>query len=55
MVFMEYLIDFINEFLSYTLLLVIIVIVAALGFCVGRFFGKRKEAKKALEMENNEA
>ena len=52
---MEYLIDFINEFLSYTLLLVIIVIVAALGFCVGRFFGKRKEAKKALEMENNEA
>ena len=52
---MENLIAFINEFLSYILLLVIIVIVAAFGFFVGRFFGKRKEAKKALEMENNEA
>jgi uncharacterized protein YneF (UPF0154 family) len=52
---MENLIAFINEFLSYILLLVIIVIVAALGFFVGRFFCKRKEAKKALEIENNEA
>lgn len=52
---MDNLIAFMNEFLSYILLLVIIVIVAALGFFVGRFFGKRKEAKKALEMENNEA
>jgi predicted Na+-dependent transporter len=52
---MENLIAFMNEFLSYILLLVIIVIVAALGFFVGRFFGKSKEAKKALEIENNEA
>lgn len=52
---MENLILFLNSFLSYLILLVVIVAVAALGFAIGRFFGKRKEAKKAVEMENKEA
>lgn len=53
---MDNLILFINKFLEYIILLLVIVIVAALGFAIGRFFGKRKEAKKALEeMENKEA
>lgn len=55
MVFMDNLALFINRFLEYLILLVVIVIVAALGFAIGRFFGKRKDAKKAMEMENNEA
>ena len=40
---------FINRFLEYFILLIIIVIAAALGFVVGRVLAKRKEAKKALE------
>ncbi len=55
MVFMDNLILFLNRFTEYIILMLVIVVVAAIGFCVGRFFGKRKEAKKALEMENNEA
>ena len=51
---MDNLILFINRFLEYFILMLVIVVVAALGFAVGRFFGKRKEAKKALEMENKE-
>lgn len=54
---MDNLILFINKFLEYIILLVVIVVVAALGFIIGRFFGKRKEAKaakKALEAENTE-
>lgn len=52
---MDNLILFINRFLEYFILMIVIVIVAALGFAVGRFFGKRKDAKKALEAENREA
>lgn len=52
---MENLILFINRFLEYFILLLVIVVVAALGFVIGRFFGKRKEAKKAVETENTEA
>ena len=52
---MDNLILFINRFLEYFILLIVIVIVAALGFIVGRFFGKRKDAKKALETKNKEA
>lgn len=52
---MDNLVLFINRFLEYFILLIVIVIVAALGFAVGRFFGKRKDAKKALETENKEA
>lgn len=51
---MDNLILFINKFLEYFILMLVIVIVAALGFAIGRFFGKRKEAKKALEMESKE-
>lgn len=51
---MDNLILFINRFLEYFILLIIIVLVAALGFIVGRFLGKRKEAKKALETDNKE-
>lgn len=52
---MNSLVLFVNRFLEYFILLLVIAVVAALGFCVGRFFGKRKEAKQAVEMENNEA
>ncbi len=51
---MDNLILFVNNFLSYIILLVVIVIVAILGFCIGRFFGKKRDAKKALQMENSE-
>ena len=36
---------FLNSFLSYLLLMVIIVCVAALGFIVGRILRKRKDSK----------
>ena len=36
---------FLNSFLSYLLLMIIIVGVAALGFIVGRILRKRKDAK----------
>ena len=51
---MDNLVLFLNRFLEYIILLIIIVVVGALGFFVGRFFGKREDAKKALEIENNE-
>ncbi len=54
---MDNLILFINRFLEYFILLIVIVVVAALGFIIGRFFGKRKDAKnakKTLETENTE-
>ena len=38
-------ITFLNSFLSYLLLMIIIVGVAALGFIVGRILRKRKDAK----------
>ena len=36
---------FLNSFLSYLLLMIIIVCVAALGFIVGRILRKRKDSK----------
>ncbi len=51
---MDNLVLFINRFLEYIILMLVIVVVAALGFVIGRFFGKRKEAKKALETEKTE-
>ena len=36
---------FLNSFLSYLLLMIIIVCVAALGFIVGRILRKRKDEK----------
>ena len=52
---MHNLVLFLNTFLEYIILLAIIVVAAALGFCVGRYFGKKQEVKKALQAENNEA
>lgn len=52
---MDNLILFANRFLEYIILLVVIVVVAILGFFIGRFFGKIRDAKKAAQMENNEA
>lgn len=51
---MDNLILFVNKFLEYMILLVIIVAVAILGFVVGRFLGKRKEAKQLMETEHKE-
>lgn len=44
-------IAFINTFLSYIVLMLIILVVAALGFTVGRVLRKRKNAKAAVEAE----
>lgn len=49
---MENLILFINKFLEYFILMLVIVAVAALGFIIGRFFAKRKEGKITKEDEN---
>ncbi|MBQ7775072.1 MAG: FeoB-associated Cys-rich membrane protein [Lachnospiraceae bacterium] len=46
-------IAFINSFLSYVLLMVIILIVAAAGFAVGRVLRKRKNAQLLAEKDNN--
>ena len=35
----------VNSFLSYLLLMIIIVCVAALGFIIGRFLRKRKDSR----------
>lgn len=51
---MHNLVLFLNTFLEYIILLAIIVVAAALGFCIGRCFGKKQEAKKALQAENSE-
>lgn len=47
-------IAFINTFLSYIVLMLIILVVAALGFSVGRVLRKRKNAKATVEVENME-
>ena len=39
---------FVNSFLSYLLLMIIIVCVAALGFIIGRFLRKRKDSKTGI-------
>lgn len=52
---MSNLVLFLGTFAGYIILLAIIVVAAALGFCIGRYFGKKQEAKKALQAENNEA
>lgn len=51
---MNNLILFTNTFLEYMILLVVIVVVAILGFVVGRFFGKKSDAKKANKAENTD-
>ena len=51
---MNNLILFTNTFLEYMILLVVIVVVARLGFVVGRFVGKKSDAKKAIKAENTD-
>lgn len=47
-------IAFINTFLSYIVLMLIILVVAALGFSLGLFLRKKKNAKAAVEADNME-
>ena len=54
MVSMSNLVLFLGTFAGYLILLAIIVVAATLGFCIGRYFGKKQEAKKEFQMENNE-
>lgn len=51
---MDNLVLFANRFLEYIILLVVIVVVAILGFCIGRFFGKIRDTKKAAQADNTE-
>ncbi len=46
---------FFGSFLSYVLLMVIIVLVAALGFFVGRVLRKNKDSKAVSASEVNES
>ncbi len=46
---------FFGSFLSYLLLMVIIVAVAALGFIVGRVLRKNKDAKNASQSGGSES
>ena len=52
---MDNLIVFSNSFLSYLLLIIIIVAVAALGFTVGRILRNRKDSKSVQEVSPAEA
>lgn len=45
-------VEFVNVFLSYLLLMVVILIVAAIGFSIGLFLRKMKNKKK---MELNDS
>ncbi len=49
---MDKFIAFSNSFLSYLLLMVIIVIVAALGFTVGRILRNKKDSKSVQELSS---
>ena len=52
---MDNLIVFSNSFLSYLLLMIIIVAVAALGFTVGRILRNRKDSKSVQKVSTAEA
>lgn len=43
-------VEFINVFLSYLMLMLIIIVVAAIGFSIGLFLRKKKNSKKAAEV-----
>ncbi len=47
-------IAFINTFLSYIVLMLIILVVAACGFAIGLFLRKRKNQKAVVETEEKE-
>lgn len=44
---------FINSFLSYVLLMLVILVVAAAGFVLGRVLRKRKNAQLLAEKDDN--
>lgn len=44
---------FINSFLSYVLLMLVILVVAAAGFALGRVLRKRKNAQLLAEKDSN--
>ncbi len=46
-------IGFVNTFLSYILLMVIILVVAACGFAAGVILRKRKDAKALTQKDKN--
>lgn len=46
-------VNFINTFLSYVLLMVIILAVGAVGFVIGRILRKRKNAKLEAQASAN--
>ncbi len=47
-------IAFINTFLSYIVLMLVILVVAACGFVLGRFLRKRKNQKVVVETEEKQ-
>ena len=51
---MNNLILFVNTFLSYILLMIVIAVVAALGFWAGSIWRKSKNAKDAAILEETE-
>ena len=52
---MNNLISFVNTFLSYLVLMVIILIVGGIAIAIGLTMAKRKNAKKAVEAAAEEA
>lgn len=46
-------ISFVNSFLSYIMLMLVIVIVAGCGFVLGYFLQKKKNQRIATEMQEN--
>lgn len=46
-------ISFVNSFLSYIMLMIVIVIVAGCGFVLGFFLRKKKNQTLATEMQEN--
>ncbi|MBQ6696911.1 MAG: hypothetical protein IJN16_09435 [Lachnospiraceae bacterium] len=45
-------VGFVNTFLSYVVLMLVILVVAAAGFALGRVLRKRKNAQLLAEQEN---
>lgn len=46
-------VSFINTFLSYVVLMLVILAVAAVGFAIGLFLRKKKNEKLLAEKDNN--
>lgn len=46
-------VSFVNSFLSYVMLMLVIVIVAACGFTLGYFLRKKKNQTHAAEAQEN--